>query len=54
MPGRPVIEPVKYLDLTDEDKKSNTLEAATVVKQKRCGKIIKVGHVQMVGNKADI
>ena len=39
MPGRPVIEPVDYLDLTEEDKKKNTLEAEAVVKQKRCGKI---------------
>ena len=39
MPGRPVIEPVNYEDLTDEDKEKRTLEAVTVVKQKRCGKI---------------
>ena len=39
MPGRPVIEAVKYSDLTEEDKKKHTLEAVTVVKQKRCGKI---------------
>ena len=39
MPGRPVIEPVKYEELSEDDKKNNTLEAVTVVKQKRCGKI---------------
>ena len=39
MPGQPVIEPVDYEELTDEDKQKGTLEAVTVVKQKRCGKI---------------
>ena len=39
MPGQPVIEPVDYEELTDEDKQKRTLEAVTVVKQKRCGKI---------------
>ena len=39
MPGRPVIEAVSQSDLTDEDKRTRTLEAVTVVKQKRCGKI---------------
>ena len=39
MPGRPVIEAVYPESLTEEDKAKNTLEAVTVVKQKRCGKI---------------
>ena len=39
MPGRPVIEPVKYEELSEDDKENNTLEAVTVAKQKRCGKL---------------
>ena len=31
MPGRPVIEPVKYTKLSEDDKKSKTLEAIKVV-----------------------
>ena len=34
MPGRPVIEAVNFSDLTEEDKRTQTLEAVTVVKQK--------------------
>ena len=32
IPGRPVIEPVNYEDLTEIDNRNNTLEAVTVVK----------------------
>ena len=39
MPGRPLIEAVNFTDLSEKDKKTRTLEAVTVVKQKRCGKI---------------
>ena len=30
IPGRPVIEPMKYSDLTEDDKRKHALEAVTV------------------------
>ena len=39
MPGNPVIEAIDPNLLTEEDKKKYTLEAVTVIKRKRCGKI---------------
>ena len=39
MPGKPVIEAISPDDLTSEDKSKRSLEAVTVIKQKRCGKI---------------
>ena len=39
MPGKPVIEAMNPDDMTNEDKMKRTLEAVTVIKQKRCGKI---------------
>ena len=39
MPGKPVIEATNPDNLTAEDKNKRTLEAVTVIKQKRSGKI---------------
>ena len=38
MPGKPVVEPIPFVDLTQKDK-SDALEAVNLIKEKRCGKL---------------
>ena len=38
VPGKPVIEPIPFCNLTERDKKES-LEAVNLIAQKRCGKI---------------
>ena len=38
MPGKPVVGPIPFTDLTEKDR-SEVLEAVNLIKEKRCGKL---------------